>query len=250
LAQLISNCRQQKVQLTEFPTAISPRSLSEAIQVTNVIFGDSKPVAWKLGGTNQNTRAAFQTNDAYWGGLHPSEILEPNCSLNFNDLIAPLAEPEIVLVFARDICPTPLRRRSSDLFGLLAWVSVAIEIPDSVLAVPKVAGLLSLIADRCGAGRLLVGPQLEPAKLFELEASTVEFTASNGQINRGHGNWILGGVMSSITTAIHEMGRFGISIPAGTLISVGGLTKPLKLQSNMHYEANFGKYTLGLHTNP
>lgn len=100
---------------------------------------------WKLGGSNHATQVAFGVEDPYFGPLHRSEILRtprrapglPLCELK--------GEVEIALRIGPD-------GRRHD-----AW-AVALEMPASAVANLPRAGVAALVADRCGAGALVLGP--------------------------------------------------------------------------------------------
>ena len=103
---------------------------------------------WKLGGTNAASRAAFGVDRLYYGALERNEILHrPACAPGF-----PLAElkgeAEIALRLAPDLC------------GADAWC-VALEMPSSPLEGLPGIGVAALVADRCAAGALILGPLQE-----------------------------------------------------------------------------------------
>lgn len=105
---------------------------------------------WKLGGTNHASRAAFGVTTGYFGALAQSEILiQPEYAPDFA-LCEMKGEVEIALRLAAD-------GKSHD-----AWC-IALEMPASPIRDLVDLGVRALVADRCAAGALLLGPVHEGA---------------------------------------------------------------------------------------
>ena len=98
---------------------------------------------WKLGGSNPASRAAFGVTSLYYGALDLSEILrQPETAPGF-----PLCEMKGEVEIALRITDT----------GYDAWC-VALEMPACPLDNLMALGVRALVADRCAAGALLLGP--------------------------------------------------------------------------------------------
>lgn len=105
----------------------------------------SQWVGWKLGGSNHATQKAFGVEVPYFGPLHESEIFHTPHFAPLIPLCEIKGEVEIAL------------RISADMRTYDAW-TIALEMPASALLNLPGAGVAALIADRCGAGALLLGP--------------------------------------------------------------------------------------------
>jgi 2-keto-4-pentenoate hydratase len=103
---------------------------------------------WKLGGSNHASRAAFGVDRLYYGAIDCTEILDrPVRAPGF-----PLAELKGEVEIALRIAPGGV--------GYDAWC-IALEMPSSpLLGLPGI-GVAALVADRCAAGALLLGPVRE-----------------------------------------------------------------------------------------
>ena len=123
---------------------------------------------WKLGGSNHASRAAFGVNSLYYGALDTSEILaQPQTAPGF-----PLCEMKGEVEIALRITET----------GYDGWC-VALEMPacplDNLLALGVPVSVRALVADRCAAGALLLGPvQDGPLPDLSPDLSRARFTLS------------------------------------------------------------------------
>ncbi|KRS16555.1 hypothetical protein [Roseovarius indicus] len=100
---------------------------------------------WKLGGSNHGTQAAFNVSKPYFGPLHETEIMS-----------SPKIAPGLSLCQLQGEVEISLRI-SADGEGYDAWC-VSLEMPASALKNLPAAGVEALVADRCGAGALVLGP--------------------------------------------------------------------------------------------
>jgi 2-keto-4-pentenoate hydratase len=100
---------------------------------------------WKMGGSNHTSRAAFGVTVPYYGALAADEILaEPRVAPG-----RPLPEVkgEVEVALRIDASGT----------GHDAW-AVALEMPASAVQDLAALGVVALVADRCAAGVLVLGP--------------------------------------------------------------------------------------------
>lgn len=101
--------------------------------------------AWKLGGTNAGSRAAFKVDRLYYGAIAADEILDQ-----------PVAAPGVGLAELKGEAEIALRI-AADGQGWDAW-AVALEMPASPIEDLVRLGVRALVADRCAAGALILGP--------------------------------------------------------------------------------------------
>jgi 2-oxo-3-hexenedioate decarboxylase len=242
LGAFIASQRQKKQIIDAFPDELRPRSEIDAIRAGLAQTGHTPP-GWKLGGTNALTRDMFKVPRAYFGPLKAEEIIvaEDACIM-LADLIAPKVEPEICVAFDADLDPQVHGGDIPALRGLLAYVTLGLEIPDTVLRAPPEAGVHSLIADRCAAGRLVLGPRLPASALETLEALPVVMTGADGTRSQGHGDWLIGGALAGVSEMLETLRGIVDRIPAGTPVATGGLAKALPLG------AGITRFDAGPHT--
>lgn len=142
------------------PAPPRPASLDAAYAaLVDTVAAEPAPAGWKLGGTNWASRAAFGVDHLWFGPLAAAEILETPARAPALPLAELKGEVEIALRLAAE----------GDGPAWDAW-RVALETPSSLAPDLAVAGVATLVADRCAAGSLLLGPPAPPEALTALEA--------------------------------------------------------------------------------
>lgn len=215
-------------------------AMSDALCIAADLLGEA-PAAWKLGGSNTATRAIFNVNRPYFGPLRASEVFESGAVLNRLNYPAPMmAEPEIAVAFNRDFAPTKMPRSLEDITNALAWVAPAIELPATVLANPPTAGVNWLVADRCAAGALTIGPKLAPSGLSQLEQADITLTVDGAPLQTKQ-NDLIGGVLGSVQEMLTAFGDYNLHLPKDVIVATGGLTPAISVQDIQILEVRFGE---------
>lgn len=193
--------------------AMAPASLDAAYAAIRGEMGKrpaSEWAGWKLGGTNHATKANFGVDEAYFGALHRSEMFVEAAAAPRFALCQVQGEVEIALRIARDGA------------GHDGW-AVALEMPSSAIANLPGAGVAALVADRCGAGALLLGPVRDGA-LPDL--SSARFVVECGGVERGAGDYasLLADPVELLAEFIALARRHGFHPRPGDWVSTGGIT--------------------------
>lgn len=191
-------------------------------------------VAWKLGATTAGTRATFRTDTIYFGGLFADELWVAGKS---PALVPPpvfRAEAEIAFRLALDIAPDEAAHRAAHapsdmLFD--AWTP-ALEAPYSCIVNIPEAGLEALLADRCAAGALFLGPPRPDVRDAAIDS---EIAILIGGVVAAAATAPKALLMSPIEAArgfVAEAGRQGTPLARGQWISTGGITPCIDLPSD------------------
>lgn len=207
-----------------FRTELRPTerfSISETQKVTDLdaAYAGLKAVSdqqghswsgWKLGGTNHATVKAFSVSELYFGPLHNSEILEQPNAAPLADLCQVQGEVEISL------------RINADGTGYDAWC-VSLEMPASAIENLPGAGVEALIADRCGAGALLLGP-IHDGTLPDLSTAKFAIVQDGETLSES-------GLESLVAAPDVILGQFlalakklGYAVSPGDWVATGGIT--------------------------
>ncbi len=203
-------------------------------------LGASEPAAFKLGGTNQSGLETFGVDSPFFGALAPHELTEDDAFV-WPDARAPLAEPEIAVALQRDMPPRWEGYGLDELEAELAWAAPALEMPDTVVDNPRRAGLPWLLADACGAGRLVLGPRLGAAHVRELEDAPCALIFNNVVVSVGFArDALIGGALGALREFLMTLARFDLTLPAGAPVSLGGCALAQPLPDNARVEARFG----------
>ena len=141
------------------PAPPRPASLDAAYAaLAKALASEPPPAGWKLGGTNWASRAAFGMDRLWFGPLAAHEVLSTPTRAPGLPLAELKGEAEIALRIAPEGAATPWD----------AW-RVALETPSSLVPDMAAAGVATLVADRCSAGSLLLGPPEPAGALVALE---------------------------------------------------------------------------------
>lgn len=234
-AAYLARQRATKRQIARLPAAIRPASAADGMAIAVEALGSGPAGAWKLGGTNAATRAAFATADAYAGPLKAEEVHhQPDAPLRLDRFVNALIEPEWVVAFDRDFPASPDRRDAAELRRSLAWIAPGLEIPDTVIEKPVAAGLPSLLADRCAAGALVIGPKLPVRGVDRLEEFGIKFHTPEGLRPSTDQQSLTGGVLGAAAGGLAAIGRAGADLPVGTPVSLGGLAPAAPLRRGVY----------------
>lgn len=165
---------------------------------------------WKLGGSNHATQAAFSVSEPYFGALDTSEILS-----------APTAAPGVPLCEMKGEVEIALRIAPGGQ-GYDAW-AVALEMPASAIENLPEAGVAVLVADRCGAGALLLGP-VHAGALPDLSAARLALVVNGTPLSEA-GIEALTDTPEALLATFVEMAKgLGFDPEPGEWVATGGIT--------------------------
>jgi 2-keto-4-pentenoate hydratase len=181
-----------------------------------------EPAAWKIGGANPWSREVFANEEVFFGPLAASELAMSEAAAGryaLDGLVAPLAEPEIMLEIADPDAPA----EAAALERLFSRMGLGFEIPASVLPAALKPRLEGQAADRAGAGGLWVGA----VRAFDAAAAgaafEADFSCNGGPQARGGSACIFGGPLGAALEFLALARRHGMPLRAGQWIATGGL---------------------------
>lgn len=182
--------------------------------------------AWKIGGANPWSRRVFDNREVFFGPLHEQELVSDADTLSLRGLVAPLAEPEVMLEIADWKAPTPVARFSRMALGF--------EIPAAVLPQDLKAELMGQIADRAGAGALwLTGIRAFDLACFE-HPLLVEMFLNRQDPIRGSTENVISGPLGAAAEFIALAQRYDMPLAAGQWIATGGLCPAVPVHAGDH----------------
>lgn len=184
--------------------------------------------AWKLGGTTAVTRRIFSVDELYFGPLHETEILTAPAIAPGRRLAETKGEAEIALRIApaaegmleagaEVVAETPF----DELFD--AWC-VTLEMPASPITNLVQAGVAALVADRCAAGALLIGPVHPYTAATDWTGATLRTEQDGVVIAEGGVDALVDPADVCARDFLVEALRRGFRPAPGQWISTGGLT--------------------------
>lgn len=184
-----------------------PGGLEEAYLALAARMDPARVAAWKLGGTNAGSRAAFGVTRSYYGAVLDDEVAAPGAPLPpLNEL---KGEVEVAL------------RLGPGAQGWDAWC-VALEMPSAGLADVGGLGVVALVADRCAAGALVLGP----AWTGPLPGPGVRLgqAVSDGRTAEGLVGDLLAPPDGCLAEFLALARSHGVALRAGQWVATGGVT--------------------------
>ncbi|MFP4327078.1 MAG: hypothetical protein ACLFQL_03640 [Paracoccaceae bacterium] len=204
--------------------AIEPAELpaDPAAAYALALSDPARVAAWKIGGANPWSRAAFGNDEVFFGALFEDELFVETASVAVGALNSPLAEPEIMLEIADPAAGMPQ--------AAFSRMGLGFEIPATVLPEDCKQLLAGQIADRAGAGALWVGavqPFDEPRLRRPFDSA---FCHNDGKPVAGTSENVLGGPLAAAAEFLALARRHGAPLEAGQWIASGGLNPAVAIK--------------------
>lgn len=196
--------------------------------------------AWKIGGANPWSRKVFNNQEIFFGPLQEQELVSGAGSLSLQGLLAPLAEPEVMLEIADWNATTPSARFSRMALGF--------EIPATVLPEDLKPELMGQIADRAGAGAIwLTGIRAFDIACFE-QPLLVEMQLNADDPIAGSTENVISGPLGAAAEFFSLALRYDMPLEPGQWIATGGLCPavPVVPGDRLALRSNWGHFTLQL----
>ena len=198
-----------------------------------------EPKAWKLGGTTQPVRDIFAIDAPFYGPLGAHELYASGEPVMIPPLPGPVAEPEIAVRLAANVSPKAAPRSDAEIASLIDAISPALDIAAVALENPAKEGVLSLIADRAGAGLILTGDWQPASDLPCLVNQPVRLLLDGRQRSQGNVNTLIGGVIGALRDFFTEAAREDRVLNSGDIIATGGLAAAIALTNAKTVAAAF-----------
>lgn len=172
---------------------------------------------WKLGGTNHASRAAFGVDKLYYGAIASHETVTGSPVAAG---AVPAGLPGFAMFELKGEVEIALRVDATGT-GFDAWC-VALEMPSSALSDLLGLGVVALVADRCAAGALVLGPVFTGP----LPAADARFVQRiNGEIRADSGFDALVDTPPALLADFLTMARdHGAPVRPGHWVATGGIT--------------------------
>lgn len=189
-----------------------PASLAEAYASMAAEVARGRWAGWKLGGTNHGSRAAFQVNELYFGAIDAEEVRD-----------RPARAPGYPLYELKGEVEVAVRIDASG-EGFDAWC-VALEMPSSPITNLVPSGVAALVADRCAAGALLIGP-IQPRETIAATQSA-HFTLEIAGETASTGTWddLVAPPQRCFEDFLILARKLGFTPAPGQWVATGGITK-------------------------
>lgn len=236
LAEHLESCELEARDTTKITDDYPDMSWDDAYAVQNEIrrrklARGQRVVGLKAGLTSHAKMQQMGVDSPVFGFLADYQALPDAGRCAVGELIHPKVEPEIAFVTRR-----ALSGPGCHIGAVLAatdFVMPGIEVIDSRYRDFKF-DLKSVIADNTSASRFVVGGRAARAADLDLRTLGVVLEKNGVPVGLGAGAAVLGHPAAAVAMLANHLGRYGESIPAGTLILSGGVTEAVPVAAGDH----------------
>jgi 2-keto-4-pentenoate hydratase len=191
-----------------------------------------RSIGWKLGYTSLAMREQMGVAEANFGPLTDAMLVEDGGDVA-GRFTQPRVEPEVALVFARDV---PGDADRDDVLACTARAHAALEIVDSVWTDYRFR-IEDNTADGSSAAAVVIGPEIDVDLIADVE---VTLSVGGEVVGRGRGRDASGHPADGIVWLVAQLRDRGARLRAGDLVITGGLTAAAPLAPGTGIEAAFG----------
>ncbi|WP_082748870.1 2-keto-4-pentenoate hydratase [Nocardioides jensenii] len=214
-----------------------PLTLDEAYAVQRagiaLRVGRGDPVVGvKLGFTSEAKARQMGVSDVIIGQLTAGTEVTDGASVDLATMVHPRVEPEVAFRLGVELSP-----ENDDPLSTVAEVAPALEIIDSRYRDFRFS-LEDVVADNTSAARYVLGEWL-PFAQHRGRVSDAEVTLAFDGEPREHGSTsaILGDALLAVAAAQRMAARYGLPLPAGSVILAGAATAAVAMEPGVLVEA-------------
>lgn len=202
--------------------------------------GDDAVVGTKLSVTSDAALQRLGLDAPLLGPILRRRCHADGATLPRDAFMACIIEAEIGLRLGSDLdgrrgMPTHEALRAS-----IAAVFPALEIADSRYARWAEAPACAIVADLAYAGAWVRGTDCARWPALTLHELSVTLSRDGRPEREGHARAVLGDPLQALARAVHDAGRRGQVLPAGSYVSTGACTLPWPLPGGGRLRADFG----------
>jgi 2-keto-4-pentenoate hydratase len=213
-----------------------------AIQATTLRRRSSESVGFKLGYTSAAMRVQMNIAEPNYGVLTKDHLLDSHEGaldghIPFQELIHPLVEPEIAILINQEISGAGHTRYTIQ--SHVEAVMPALEVVDTRYKEYKFS-LVDNISDNSSGARVVLGAPKKLSQVDDLRLSGVLLWSEGHILDTGVGANSMGDPLASVAWLANFLAQQELSIPAGSIIMTGGLTKAHPAKSQQTFLAEFG----------
>ena len=181
-------------------------------------------IGWKVGATNKAAQDLLALPGPLSGRIFAPFRYDSPAVIGAKTSILRALEPEIALRMGRSLPPRDQPYTLDEVSGAIAWAQPALEIPDSRWAAWQSVGAPAFIADNASAGFLVLGPDVEDWREYDLAALPARLIINGQTVETGKGGNVMDGPLSVVVWLANHLTARNLSLHAGDLITTGTCT--------------------------
>lgn len=193
-------------------------------------------VGHKIGCTSRAIQELFNIDTPDYGHLFDDMLVDEDDPIPVDELIQPLAEPEIAFVLTESVSGPGVTAEA--VVAASGGVVPCLEVIDSRIRDWRIL-LADTIADNGSSARFVPGRNVVPIDGVDLAAEEVVLIRNGDEVGRGNGSAVLGHPARSAAWLANALGEYGESLPAGSYILSGSLTTAVSARPGDRFRAEF-----------
>jgi len=234
-ARLIAEAQNAKTLLKEIPEAQRPKTLAEGYDVQDRVAADcgktggvnDKLAGWKIGLGSANAMKGANLTRPVFGRMFASRLHKAGTTVAVPATPAALIEFEIAFTLSRNVKPGDTVANPLD---AVAKAQIVSEIVFSRFADRKTVGLPSFTADSVGFHGLVMGQDIDPAKIPDIARTLVVHQDGKEVCRAATGDDSIDPVAMLGHLLAHARER-GLTLKKGDIVTTGSVSKPFEASS-------------------
>jgi len=224
LAQALFNAEQTRQPIAPISTHFPSLSEADAYQIASarLKLRNQRVTGYKMGYTSEAMRRQMNIASPNFGVL-TDDMFVSGPTLEFDELIHPLVEPEIAVRFRGDLSTLSIYDAES-LWAAEPEFMLAIEVCDTRYLTYEFSASDN-IADNSSASRYVLGAPFPVTRLSDLGDIQVELWISGKLQDEGRSGNAMGNPLTAVAWLANRLRQDKKALKAGDVILTGGLTK-------------------------
>ena len=225
-ARTIAAARLDVAKLPDSLHALMPGDLADgyAVQRAFRALWPGPIGGWKVGATAETVQAMYGVGEPFFGPIYQADILPSPAEPRADKFQHYCLESEFVFRLGRDLPARERGYRRDDIMRAVDAVIPAIE-----LISPRFETILThsaplVVADCAINGGLVLGEPVPAWRGLDLAALPVRLLVDDEPVEEGNGARALGDPLNVLIWLVDAMGRQGLGLEAGQVVSTGTCT--------------------------
>lgn len=244
VAQMVWDAWQAHVTLPRPDTALWPNTVADgyAIQDALARISGLHSIGWKIGATNPSAQEHLSLSGPLSGRLFAPFRHDSPAVIDSHTALLRALEPEIAFRMGRDLPKRDRPYDATDVTEAIAWAQPALEIPDSRWRDWHTLGAPAFIADNAAAGFLVLGPEVETWRDYDLAKLEAKLVVNGETVETGSGANVMGNPLNVVAWLANHLIDRNTHLRTGDLVTTGTCTRIRHASPGDDVVADFGDF--------
>jgi 2-keto-4-pentenoate hydratase len=222
-ADSLAEVRTSHRPLESFPDEATPGSVEDAYGIQDVLVKKlgGRIVGWKIGCTSKMAQESTNTDQPFYGRMFAETTHVSPGEVSFENVFAPIVEPEIAFRFGKDLTPGSGPFSVEDVSDAIDCIFPAFEIVDCRYAHGWPITLFPTIADNGVHAVFIMGEELKDWLSIDRPAIKISAEVNGTFITDGVGTNALEDPMNCLMWLVNSCTSREHSILAGDFVTTG-----------------------------